>query len=184
VPVNIGAKAQSSFGDPIGLLGDCHRRIESFLGVLVKAAEIGPERMGDAERKSLQRALNHFRDAAPKHTADEEESVFPRLRAAAAKGDPGAVSSLEKLESDHAGAEELHLELDQLGREWLGTGTLPPQRFDRFGRIARQLLEIYTRHIAIEDTEVFPLAQQLLHEAELKAIGKEMAARRAIHPTP
>jgi hypothetical protein len=31
-------------------------------------------------RAALETALRYFREAAPKHTADEEESRFPRLR--------------------------------------------------------------------------------------------------------
>ena len=32
--IQIGAKPDSGFDDPIGMLKDCHRRIESFLGIL------------------------------------------------------------------------------------------------------------------------------------------------------
>jgi hypothetical protein len=36
MPIVIGAKPESSFKNPIGLLNDCHRRIERFLSVLVR----------------------------------------------------------------------------------------------------------------------------------------------------
>lgn len=39
MPVQIGAKAHS-FSDPTGLLSDCHRRIEMFLGSLQRVAEV------------------------------------------------------------------------------------------------------------------------------------------------
>jgi len=32
--IQIGAKPDSGFDDPIGMLKDCHRRIERFLGIL------------------------------------------------------------------------------------------------------------------------------------------------------
>ena len=78
MPIRIGARKESDFTDPIGMLGDCHRRIERFLSVLVKLASDRPgvaldEREGDA----LSASLRYFREAAPKHTADEEESLFP-----------------------------------------------------------------------------------------------------------
>ena len=38
MPVVIGAKPESNFTDPIGLLTDCHGRIERFLSVLVQVA--------------------------------------------------------------------------------------------------------------------------------------------------
>ena len=40
--VQIGAKLDSGFDDPIGMLRDCHRRIERFLGILCQVAERGP----------------------------------------------------------------------------------------------------------------------------------------------
>ena len=46
--------------------------------------------------------------AAPKHTADEEESLFPRLRDSS---DPRAIKALalvERLERDHGQAEQHH----------------------------------------------------------------------------
>ena len=38
MPITIGAKRESDFTDPIGMLGDCHRRIERFLNVQVTLA--------------------------------------------------------------------------------------------------------------------------------------------------
>ena len=35
MPVQIGARPDSGFDDPIGMLKDCHRRIAHFAGVLV-----------------------------------------------------------------------------------------------------------------------------------------------------
>jgi hypothetical protein len=37
--VQIGAKPDSGFDDPIGMLKDCHRRIEHFLDILCLVAE-------------------------------------------------------------------------------------------------------------------------------------------------
>ena len=55
-------------------MSDCHRRIERFLTVLVRVAERGSLE-GEA-RGAFEAALRYFRDAAPKHTADEEESLI------------------------------------------------------------------------------------------------------------
>jgi hypothetical protein len=38
VPIVIGAKRESDFKDPNGMLGDCHRRIERFLNALLTVA--------------------------------------------------------------------------------------------------------------------------------------------------
>lgn len=37
--MQIGAKPDSGFNDPIGMLKDCHRRIEHFLGILCVVAK-------------------------------------------------------------------------------------------------------------------------------------------------
>lgn len=78
MPVQIGAHAHS-FSDPTGLLSDCHRRIKMFLGSLQHVAEVIDRPLTDDARAALESALRYFRESAPKHTADEEESLFPRL---------------------------------------------------------------------------------------------------------
>src|SRR5262252_10900664 len=102
MPIVIGAKRESDFTDPIGMLGDCHRRIEMFLNVLVRVAE---QARGDAlnaeQRGALESALRYFREAAPKHTADEEESLFPRLRNMRNPEVEAALGKLGPLERDH-----------------------------------------------------------------------------------
>src|SRR5215469_7184327 len=83
MPIVIGAKQESDFTDPIGMLGDCHRRIERFLSVLqTLASQRQGAPLNEQERNALSASLRYFREAAPKHTADEEESLFPRMRAA------------------------------------------------------------------------------------------------------
>ena len=38
MPVRIGGRPEHGFDEPLGLLSDCHRRIERFLGVLAAVA--------------------------------------------------------------------------------------------------------------------------------------------------
>jgi len=79
--IQIGAKPDSGFDDPIGMLKDCHRRIESFLHILCVVADRAQgRRLTDEERAAVQAALQHFRTGEQRHTADEEQSLFPRLR--------------------------------------------------------------------------------------------------------
>ena len=79
MPVQIGAKIHN-FTDPTGLLSDCHRRIEIFLGALEAVAKLIDRPATEETNRALESALRYFGQAAPKHTADEEESLFPRLR--------------------------------------------------------------------------------------------------------
>jgi hypothetical protein len=43
--IQIGAKPDSGFDDPIGMLKDCHRRIEHFLYMLCVAWRHGEDRV-------------------------------------------------------------------------------------------------------------------------------------------
>src|ERR1019366_3223821 len=81
--VQIGAKPDSGFDNPIGMLVDCHRRIERFLQILCGVAERAHGRkLEDGEKTAVEDALRYFRVGGRRHTADEEESLFPRMRAA------------------------------------------------------------------------------------------------------
>lgn len=176
--VTIGAKLDSDFTDPIGVLGDCHRRIERFLGTLLAVAEQaqgGP--LEDEQRRALGAALRYFREAAPRHVADEEESLFPRLRQSRA---PDAEAALNRLEEDHAAVQAWHQELDGLGARWLTAGRLEQAGLEHFEMLARRLKGAYEPHIALEDDEVFPSARRLLSAEQLRAVGQEMAARRGV----
>ena len=182
MPVTIGAKLESDFTDPIGLLGDCHRRIERFLGVIVALAkQAGGAELDAEQRRALDVALRYFQQAAPPHVADEEESLFPRLRQS---GSAAAVEALRRLEQDHQTIEPWHAELDRLGRKWLADGRLEAPSAARFESLARQLQGVYQPHIAVEDQELFPQARQLLGGEQLRAIAREMADRRGIPAVP
>src|SRR5690349_5998308 len=132
MPIVIGAKRESDFTDPIGMLGDCHRRIERFLNVLVRVAEQAHgETLNDEQRGAFETALRYFREGAPKHTADEEESLFPRLRRIQNDEVLALLARIESLEEEHVCADRSHGEVDNLGRLWLKDGRLPQERAAR-----------------------------------------------------
>src|SRR6185436_17510081 len=99
--IQIGAKPSPTFREPLALLSDCHRRVESFLRALILVTEQAQGGgLNSQQREALETALRYFREAAPKHTADEEESLFPRMReAGAAAGE--ALAKIQALEADH-----------------------------------------------------------------------------------
>ena len=179
MPIVIGAKRESDFTDPIGMLGDCHRRIEMFLNVLVRVAERARGgTLNEEQRGALETALRYFREAAPKHTADEEESLFPRLRQVESADVRALMARIESLEEEHIGAGRSHAEVDRLGRLWLKDGALPADRAARLLALLLQLRDLYRHHIATEDNEVFPAAAAALSASDRQAIGREMASRR------
>lgn len=182
--IRLGESADHGFREPLGLLSDCHRRIERFLAALVSVASRGGARLEPQDRRLLEAALHYFATAAPRHTADEEESLFPRLRAS---GDPQAAAALEavqRLEADHRVAEGHHAAVDDLGRRWLSVGTLPDTDAAALVQHLDALQRIYDAHINVEDRELFPTAARLLSRSELEAVGREMAHRRGVSFEP
>jgi hemerythrin-like domain-containing protein len=179
MPVQIGAKAHN-FSDPTALLSDCHRRIEMFLGSLERVASVIDRPLIEEARAALESALRYFREAAPKHTADEEESLFPRLRQMRNPNVESAIQNLELLEDEHRLAGPLHAEVEELGQECLATGSLSSTKAAAFGKAIASLVSMYKQHISTEDNLVFPLAARLLSPADKAAIAAEMAARRKV----
>jgi hemerythrin-like domain-containing protein len=179
MPVQIGATTHN-FTDPTGLLSDCHRRIEMFLGTLMAVAEVIDRPPTEDTARAMESALRYFGQAAPKHTADEEESLFPRLRQIQDAEIQAAFSRLEGLEAEHLWAAPLHAEVERLGATYLSTGSLSGREVGVFRAAVRDLAAMYKQHIAVEDEFVFPLAARVLSDTEKSAIAEEMAGRRKV----
>lgn len=181
MPLVIGAKQESGFDDPIGLLSDCHRRIERFLSTLLTiAGQTHGAEMNSDQRLALKTALRYFRESAPRHTADEEESLFPYLRTRAL---PATVSEqIASLEREHEQATAYHHQIDCIGHRWLAEGELQAGDLQTLTSALAALTHLYREHLAIEDTVIFPFAAQALSDSQKAAIGCEMAVRRGLDP--
>jgi iron-sulfur cluster repair protein YtfE (RIC family) len=151
MPIQIGTKAHD-FSEPTGLLSDCHRRIEMFLGSLQLVAEGIDSPLTKEARAALETALRYFKEAAPKHTADEEESLFPRLRQIHHPDVESALAALNALENEHRRAAALHAEVHSLGLLSLDRGHLPAQEARQFRRAINDLAVIYGEHIRMKTT--------------------------------
>jgi hemerythrin-like domain-containing protein len=179
--ITIGDKPDRDFDDPIGLLEDCHRRIEKFLDVLLTlATEAQGNTLTHEQRAAVEISLRYFREAAPKHTADEEESLFPRMRASQHREAKEILSDLDRLHTDHVVANQNHRTVDQLFGRWLADGRLSGSEFNRLSSLLHMLRDTYARHIKEEETQVFPNATRILTQSDLRAVGFEMAKRRSL----
>lgn len=145
---------------------------------LSAAAEFGGRRLDEDERRALEAALRYFRESAPKHNADEEESLFPRLRSLAHVEIRRAIADLSRLEQEHRCATPLHMEVDRLGQQWLANGELGKKEANLFQSAVRTLEVMYRTHIDFEDSVLFPLAARLLSPSQAAEIAEEMAKRR------
>ena len=173
--IQIGAKPDSGFDDPIGMLKDCHRRIESFLGILCVVVDRAQGRsLTGEERDAVQAALKYFRTGGQRHTLDEEESLFPRLRKSAAD----SFEEIDRLEMDHCAANKLHESVERLYSTWIESGGLGSEETLQLLSESRCLKQLYSSHIHLEETIVFARAIQVLDSQAISAIGTEFRFRR------
>lgn len=162
-----------SFDDPLGMLFACHRRIEKQLATLARLQQHLPANGSDEDARIAARAiLRYFDEAAPHHHADEESSLFPRLRAALAGRADALIAGLE---GDHAALAGHWAALRRpLADIADGRAALLPAEQVESVRAA------YAEHIAREDGELFPLAARVLDAEAFATMGREMAQRRGV----
>ena len=173
--IQIGAKPDSGFDDPIGMLKDCHRRIESFLGILSVVVDRAKGRtLTSEERDAVEAALQYFRTGGQRHTADEEESLFPRLRAC----DANSLEEINRLEGDHREANDLQASVERLYSTWMACAELPSRDARQLKSQTERLKQLYSDHIVVEETIVFARASQVLDSHAIAAIGTEFRFRR------
>jgi hemerythrin-like domain-containing protein len=179
--VTLGSRPEHGFDQPLGLLSDCHRRIERFLAILQKVVDqAGGQALNDEQRRAVEAALEYFRTAAPRHTADEEESLFPLLRASSEPAARAAMEIVQALEHEHAAANVAHAEVESRYRRWIELGSLAAPEVQELSGALAALRQMYQRHIAVEDRELFPLAGRVLSGEQLARVGEEMARRRGL----
>ncbi|TDI57909.1 MAG: hemerythrin domain-containing protein [Alphaproteobacteria bacterium] len=113
----------------------------------------------------------------PRHAEDEEADLFPLLERRCLPDD-NIGDIVAQLRSEHELDEDLSnfivSDLEVLAK---GAKLANPVRL-LFN--ARAFAEAQRRHIAWENTVLLPLARRRLTEADLKELGRNMAARRGI----
>ncbi|HEX7125615.1 MAG TPA: hemerythrin domain-containing protein [Thermodesulfobacteriota bacterium] len=169
------------FSDPLGLLVHCHARIESRLDALERAGELlagAPHAVLASLFREVDAAVRHFAVAGVLHTEDEEVSLFPRLRRRDRAAGDDALAAMVGLEAEHRTAEGVHRDLDALVARIPRDGSAGADEIERFRELTGRLRSLYTPHIRLENTVVFPIAARVLVPEDLGVIGAEMRARR------
>ncbi|HEY6446113.1 MAG TPA: hemerythrin domain-containing protein [Acidobacteriaceae bacterium] len=174
--VQIGAKLDAGFDDPVGMLKDCHRRIENFLRVLCQVAQHRPEgALSAEERNAVEAALAYFQTGGQRHNQDEEESLFPRLRETLGRAE---LEAIHELETEHGEAGKLHALVEGIYSGWMASGSLSSEDRQALLAATDRLQRLYAGHIQIEERVVFPRAAAVLDAKAIAAIGSEFRARR------
>ena len=163
---SIAADAKSTLDHPLDHLVACHGRIEERLAILERAAEHWEAKPEEA-RAALDSVFRYFETSGVNHTADEEESVFPRLAGRMTQEESAYIAALE---SQHQEAEELYQRLRQGPRADLSG----------FRDLVAKFCRLYREHIASENDRLIATGKRLLNADELAAISAEMRRRRGL----
>jgi len=118
---------------------------------------------------AAERVRRYFNEAAPHHHADEENDLFPRLRAACPE-DRTLHAELEALAAAHSELEAAWARLDAALGQVVERqpAVLEPAAF----------VAALRDHVAREDEAIAPRLRSALSAADLREAGRAMAARR------
>ncbi len=167
----IGAAPAPSFDDPLEMLLACHERIRAQCATLGKLVVHLPVHGYDIQaRQAAQAILRYFDSAGRHHHDDEEQDLFPRLRAS---NDAEAQALVARLLDEHQGMDAAWQRL----RPYLAAlSETSAATLD--AAAAQHFIDVYDRHITLENTQLIPLAKRLLSAEQLSTMGNNMAARR------
>jgi hemerythrin-like domain-containing protein len=169
-------EAGSTLDRPLEHLTACHRRIEQRLDTLERAADHLTDKRGEA-LEAMEACFRFFESNGILHTADEEESVFPRLQRGLSDAERAFITQLE---DQHREADRLYGGLKSIAAQLEDGKTVSGELQQRFRTAAGQLAELYRSHIATEDRTLIALGQRILSLAELTEISREMKRRRGL----
>jgi hemerythrin-like domain-containing protein len=166
----------STIDRPLDHLTACHRRIEERLDTLERAADHLTVKRSEA-LEAMEACFRFFESSGILHTADEEESVFPRLQRGLSDDERKFINQLE---DQHQQADQLYAELKAIAAQLEDGQTVPGELQQRFRTAAGRVAELYRSHIATEDRTLIALGQRILSPAELHDISREMKRRRGL----
>jgi len=161
---------------PLNHLVACHRRIEDRLATLELAASRLIDQPAEAIQ-AIQGCLRFFDTNGVMHTADEEDSLFPRL--ASGLSDEERVY-LYGLKSQHIQAEAAYDALKRALANLRAAPRLTLHVVAGFSARVADLCAIYREHISSEDARLPALGARILSEADQAAIAAEMKRRRGL----
>lgn len=130
-------------------------------------------RSGHAPDFGVLRAMLFYIDEFPErlHHTKETELLFPALRARSDE----AAEVLDRLDREHARGESAIRELQHALTAWEVLGE--PRR-EAFEQAAERYVAFYLDHMRVEETEVLPLAQRVLTDADWATLDAAFATNR------
>lgn len=171
-----------SVPDALQHLVACHERIEEHLQMLERVIPhlaSASEAKRQEAREALGKALRFLEAMGHLHTRDEEDSLFPHLRAKIGE-DPFALGELMLiLETQHREKEAVFAKLlSHVGSFPAAPEAPTAEQVSRLEGWVDQLTGLYQPHIMIENERLIPLSRECLKESDLEQMRQEMRDRR------
>lgn len=165
------------FTRPLEALKACHVRIRAQCDTLRRLVDHMKDHGCDAEaRQAATAVMRYFDTAARHHHEDEEEDLLPRMMSAATMSRGSRLTRLvADIATEHREMDKAWTDLRAVLQE-ISAGEnvlLDALVVDRFSKL-------YHTHMALEESNVIPLAEMLLPADELAEIGVAMAQRRGL----
>ncbi len=171
------ASAPAMERDAVDMLLACHQRIRNFTGIAVRLADATGAALPEIAN-AVEAVHRYYSIALPLHEADENDSVYPRLRRNLT--DASERASLQAMVDQHGPIDAV---VARLVPGWAEVKAHPEKlrsQADELRANAAQLQDLWREHLALEEEIVFPLIRSRLTPDDLNAIHAEMKQRRGI----
>lgn len=157
--------------DALRTVRDEHASLSAMLRSMLVMIERGPETDGPERFFDVLRAMLFYIGEFPEkqHHPKESDLLFPRVARAA----PHTLETIQRLEKEHMGGENRVRELLHLLIAWEYLGE--PRRA-AFVEEAQAYVRFYLAHMKLEEQVVLPAAEQLLDEADRRALDAAFAS--------
>jgi hemerythrin-like domain-containing protein len=165
------------FEVPLEMLAACHLRVQDQCSTLLRLVQhIAAHGSDRPAQEAAAAVMRYFDTSARHHHDDEERDLFPALIESMAGSDAVCLRELTvALTAEHRELEARWQTLRVVLAQVAAGKTVPLAQDDVSG-----FAQVYERHIAREESELLPMAQRLLSDAELDRIGLAMRMRRAV----
>ena len=178
---------KADFTKPLDFLFHCHQKIAANLEALRRAtADLHTAKKEDIATvaETINGVLTHLKSSGKKHTMDEEDSLFPRIREHKDGGTDEIFEVIGQLELQHKRAASIEDSLTKMAVNLSIAEEIENDRIALFNDLSESLYDLYRPHIQIENEFMFPASAQILTPDELAAAGREMFQRRQLKIEP
>ncbi len=158
--------------NPLDMIANAHAVQVEMCDAMERIADGLPD---EVDRRLCAQVASCLLFDLPLHHHDEEEGLFPLLRARA-KPEDGVDKILERLASEHSSDNDFASEIAE-ALETLGQGGRPANP-EMLGYMLRGFFERYRRHVHWENQLVMPLARLRLTREDLAELQSRMNENR------